>query len=149
MTKVEAQKRISLVWFVGAGLLFLTLVLQSIMGRYGTQVDAAWGWFLPTVMPSLSLIIGVLVSEARGLIQGSAAINVFVFRIAVWLSAGYLVLVALTILLVPFTSESAVTLMTKSNLWLGPAQGLVSAALGAFFVSKSSGAKQRPLPAGQ
>jgi hypothetical protein len=30
-------------------------------------------------------------------------------------------------------------LMTQSNLWLGPFQGLVTASIGAFFVKRSGG----------
>jgi hypothetical protein len=59
-----------------------------------------------------------------------------------WLGAGlslfYLLLVALSILLQPLLAEtSPLTLMQRSNLWLGPLQGLCVAALGFFFHSKT------------
>ena len=41
--------------------------------------------------------------------------------------------VALSILLHPVSSMTPLELMEASNMWLGPLQGLVTAALGAFF----------------
>jgi hypothetical protein len=38
------------------------------------------------------------------------------------------------VLLQPFSVLSPFELMSQSSLWLGPFQGLVSAAMGAFFI---------------
>ncbi len=126
--------RLATLWLVACGIAFLLLVLQTIFGKYDGQADAAWGWLLPSVMPTLSLIIGVLVVDSRG--EGSARRNAdrFMFRVAFGLSAAYLLVVLTIILAQPLTQLPALELMRQSNLYLGPLQGLVAAALGAFFI---------------
>ncbi len=96
-------------------------------------------------MPTLSLIVGVLVADSLGKNENKDASELptadqFVFRLSFSLSIAYLLTVVLTILLSPFFEQSAqektiFDLMKLSNLWLAPFQGLVSAALGSFFVS--------------
>ncbi len=136
IAKSRCKRRLATVWLIGSGLLFFLLLFQTFLGRYGDDADAAWGWMLPTTMPTLMLIVGVLVSDA--LRKSSAAIKVdqFIFRLAFYLSIAYLAVVSMTLLLSPFSTIPQLELMTMSNLWLGPFQGLVSASLGAFFVNR-------------
>jgi hypothetical protein len=137
LDKVRVQ--LARVWFAGGGGIFLILVVQSLLNVYGDLTQEAWGWFLPTLMPSLGMIITVLTYTALDpLLTGSVVRKSFV-SVALWLSILYLLTVSLTILIQPFASKTpaeAVGLMRKSNLWLGPLQGLVASALGVLFVSK-------------
>jgi hypothetical protein len=130
---------LSRVWLIGGGVTFLILVLQSLLHVYGDLTQEAWGWFLPTLMPSLGLIVTVLTYTALDpLMTGSVVRKTFV-SIAMWLSILYLATVTLTILIQPFAAKTpaeAIALMRTSNLWLGPMQGLVASALGVLFVSK-------------
>lgn len=139
MTDISSKRcraRLALVWFIGAGIIFLILVIQSMGGRvYGDKVDEAWGWFLPTIMPTLSMIIGVMVLTARQE-ASDRSIDGLLFQLTLSLSIIYLLTVAATILAHPLVSASPLELMSRSNLWLGPMQGLVAAALGAFFVGE-------------
>jgi len=130
----KSKKYLATLWFIGSGLIFLTLIIQTIMGRYVDNVNEVWKWFLPTIMPSLSLIIGVFVMDARGREEKIVTADRFFLRLSFGLSLLYLIVVSLTILLQPFSKLSPVELMKQSNLWLGPFQGLVSASLGAFFI---------------
>lgn len=130
-----AKKRLAAVWFPGAGLIFLVVLAASILPD-GATASKLWTWFLPTVMPTLSLIVGVLVLDARGRIAAVQEVDAFLFRLAFGLSAFYLIIVALTLLLTPFSAE----LLDRSQLWLAPVQGLTSAALGAFFVQRDASA---------
>ena len=133
------KRRLAILWFVVGVVLFILLVLQSVFGKYGAQAEDAWGWFLPTVMPTLSLITGVLILDMTSAGQTDKEVDRFAFRVTFGLSAFYLALVALTPLVQPFTSLPALDLMKRSNLWLGPLQGLVAAALAAFFVRGERG----------
>jgi hypothetical protein len=45
-------------------------------------------------------------------------------------------MLALPIFLQPFSTLDPVALLKQSSLWLGPLQGLVSAALAAFFIKR-------------
>jgi len=138
ISKAKCKKRLATVWLTGAGILFFLLLFQTFLGRYGDRADAAWGWLLPTIMPTLMLMVGVLVSDALRKSTASVQVDRFIFRLAFFLSVGYLIVVSLTLLLSPFSAIPQLQLMTLSNLWLGPFQGLVSAALGAFFVNREA-----------
>jgi uncharacterized membrane protein len=134
-----AQPRLAVIWFSGGGLILLLVILQSLMGKYEGRTDEAWSWLLPTIMPTLSLIVGALVAGAKRENQPEETVTRFVFSLSFWLSLAYLLLVALTIFVSPFAAENvkeSLELMHRSNLWLGPLQGLVGAALGVFFTSK-------------
>lgn len=135
----DVRARLARVWLCGAGGIFLVLVVQSLLHVYGDLTQEAWGWFLPTILPSLGMIVTVLTYTALDpQLTGSVVRKNFV-AIALWLSVLYLVTVSLTILIQPFASrnpEEAVGLMRTSNLWLGPMQGIVASALGVLFVSK-------------
>ena len=139
MTLTRSKWMFAGVWLGGAGLVFALLVVQSLVGRYGDDTQAAWAWYLPTVMPTLSLIIGVLASDFRAApMEPAAKPQVEPPRGLLWLAMGlsvfYLLLVATTILVQPFLQAvSPIELMHRSNLWLGPLQGLTAGALAAFF----------------
>jgi hypothetical protein len=86
-------------------------------------------------MPTLSLIIAVLVLDQLGKgVQMPRTADRFLFRLSIGLSAFYLLLILLSILIQPFTPLPPLQLMQQSNLWLGPLQGLVVGAMGAFFI---------------
>jgi hypothetical protein len=130
----RCKRRLATVWFVLSGLIFLLLVAQTVMGRYGNGATDAWGWFLPNVMPTLSLIVAVLVLDQMGKGAQARTADRFLFRLAISLSAAYLLLILLSILVQPFAPLPPLQLMQQANLWLGPLQGLVAGALGAFFI---------------
>ena len=97
---------------------------------------------MPTIVPTLSLIIGVLVMQTRNPIREARKTDRFVFRLAFWLSGLYLLLVSLTIFLGPiaesYGSATPLELMARSHLWLAPFQGIVAASLGAFFIREQT-----------
>ena len=127
------KRRLAVLWFAAGGGLVLILVVQSVLGKYGDSVEEAWAWFLPTVMPTLLLIVGVLVVDFRTTVRDKK-VTPFMYRLALGVSAFYLLLVALVPLLDPFTAMRPLEMMKVSNLWLGPVQGVAAAALGAFFI---------------
>ncbi|QSA97988.1 hypothetical protein [Methylococcus sp. EFPC2] len=132
----KAKKYLAVVWFVGAGILFVILVLQSTVGVYSPKTEDVWNWFLPIFTPTLTLIIGILVSDALGKSQGTGNVDRFIYRLTLSLSVIYILMVGLPIFIAPFSALPPLKLMESSRLWLVPFQGLVSASLGAFFVNK-------------
>jgi hypothetical protein len=129
------KRQLARIWFIGGGLVFFIVLVPSLIGRYGEEVTQAWGWALASVLPTLSLIIGQLVFDAVQGTQGARTIDRFLFRLTVALSSFYLLAVLLVILVEPFANGiDPVQLMHQSNVALGPLQGLVTAAMGAFFV---------------
>lgn len=130
----KCKKRLAVAWFIGAGVIFLVILLQSIFGRYTERIADAWGWFLPTVMPTLSLMIGVLVADTFREFKQEKNIDPFMYKLALSLSVTYFLVALATIGLQPFSPVPPLKLLNMSHLWLGPLQGLVAGALGAFFV---------------
>ena len=133
------QARIQLVslWFGGAGLIFLILVIQSIAGKYEGEASDVWGWALPGIMPTLSLILAVLGTGALKTSSKQVWVRSTFLSIAFWLSAGYLALILITILAEPLTKYDPIALYKLSSLWLAPLQGLVTASVGVVFFTKS------------
>jgi hypothetical protein len=135
----DVRLKLARVWLIGGGGIFLILVVQSLLHVYGDLTQEAWGWFLPTLMPSLGMIVTVLTYTALDPLMTGSVVRKSFASIASWLSILYLLTVMLTILIQPFASNTpaeAVGLMRTSNLWLGPLQGLLASALGVLFVSK-------------
>lgn len=133
------RARLALLWLLSACLIFVTLVLQSLRLVYGDQTQEVWGWILPTVMPTLALIVTVLGYSALDPALSRAVVRRSFFHVSFYLSLAYLSLTYLTILVQPLTTGDPIELMQMSNLWLGPFQGLVASALGVLFVSKRQG----------
>lgn len=129
----RCKRRLATAWFLGAGVIFFVVYLQTIFGRYGEKTTEVWSWLMPTIIPTLSLAIGVLVMDALGKGAKIARADEFLFRLTLAISCAYLIAVLLLFLLQPFTDVPPLQLMQQSNLWLGPFQGLVAAGMGAFF----------------
>jgi hypothetical protein len=87
-------------------------------------------------MPTLLLVTGVVAADALRRDRKTFTVEAFFFRLTLGLSIFYLLLVDSVLLLRPFTGFSPMALMKHAGLLLGPLQGLVSGALGAFFVSR-------------
>ena len=133
----KCKNLLAAIWFIGSGVLFFVLLLQTIFGRYGDHTSEAWEWFFPNVIPTLSLMLGVFIANALGVAVQNKTVGRFFFGLAFGLSTFYLLVVALTIFSLPFVSpkpSEMVAFLRQSNLWLGPLQGLVSASIGFFFV---------------
>ena len=135
------RRRIATAWLLGSGLIYLLVLTQTLFGYYGSDAEAAWSWILPITLPNLSLIIGVMVAGARKGQKGrNEQVSEFVYRLALGLTLFYLAVVLLTLLVQPIVDIEPPDLMKQSNLWLAPLQGLVTAALGAFYISKEQSA---------
>ncbi|QDU09436.1 hypothetical protein [Gimesia aquarii] len=132
----EARWGLSKIWFFWGGMLFTIIVVQSIFGRYGEQVKEAWSWFIPTIIPTLSLMMGVLGAEA--MLSGDDVRNVKknFYIITWWLSFGYLLILSITILLEPFAPMNVIELYLLSNFWLSPLQGIVGGGIALLFTSQ-------------
>jgi hypothetical protein len=60
----RARNHLAKIWLTGAGIVFLLLVIQSILGKYEGQLQEVWSWFVPTVVPTIALMLGVLGASA-------------------------------------------------------------------------------------
>jgi hypothetical protein len=136
----DARNKLATVWFTGAGAMLALLAVQSILGKHD-KLQEVWSWFVPNVIPSLSLMLGVIAADALSSTEDARSVKVTFFRIARGVSLFYLTLLALTILLEPFSPRPGMELFTLSNYWLSPTQGLAVAAVGAVFATQERGGK--------
>jgi hypothetical protein len=108
---------------------------QTITGKYGEQTQRAWAWFMPIVVPTLSVILSAIAYGATAPVADQT-VEARAYRLTWWMSAFYLLVVLATLLLQPLSNPRPLEFMGTANLWLGPLQGLVGIALGAFFTSR-------------
>ncbi|GAG00202.1 unnamed protein product [marine sediment metagenome] len=133
----KCRKKLAVLWLVGAGVLFFLVFFQSIFEWYGEDVGQAWEWLLPTIMPTLSLVVGILLAGVAGEDIKAKFSDRFVFRLAFSLSSVYLAVILLTFFALGL-GDNPFELMARSHFWLAPCQGLVSACVGVFFVKGQS-----------
>src|SRR5947209_6625120 len=86
----QARNSLSVIWFIGAGFIFFILVLQSILGKYEGTLQEVWAWFVPTVLPTLALMLGVIGASALIEDQDRRRVKKFFFRLSRYLSLFYL-----------------------------------------------------------
>jgi hypothetical protein len=131
-----AQLRLATIWLTGSAIVVLLVVVQSLMNHFEGKSQDAWEWLLPTISPTLGMIVASLGYTALDPLRSETVVRKSFYRISMGTSVFYISLVLLTILVAPFTGTPPINLMHASNLWLGPIQGLVASALSVLFVSK-------------
>lgn len=130
----QGQWRLTYIWLGGVGVSFALLFAQTMAQKFGDQTEKAWSWFLPTVLPVLTLIVSSLVYQKNK--NGQATVDKQMYVISAALSVFYLLLVLAVLLSTGFPGPPPLDRMTQAQLWLSPVQALTASALGAFFVSK-------------
>jgi hypothetical protein len=153
-----ARWRLAMVWFPSCGLIFLIMIAQSIGGAYGSELGRAWGWVLPTFLPTLALMISVFAADALSppaTGAGGPVVRRAFARLATALSVFYILAILVALLAQPIygsyvggadPTSARLDLLETSNLWLAPLQSLVVAAIGVLFFLKES-APGRKAPA--
>jgi hypothetical protein len=99
LSLAAARTLITRTWLIGAGFSALILVITSILRGRADAAREVWSWFLPLVLPTLGLMMGVLGAAAMTTRENTLLRKSFV-DIAFWLSVAYLSILSLTILLV-------------------------------------------------
>jgi hypothetical protein len=134
MDLFAGQRKLVLIWLIGS-CPSVALLLTRSFGPNADEIEKVWSWLLPSIMPTLSLVVGTYAATALTQLREDRTVDTVFFRVAVALSLVYLLIVTLTILIYPFSSSPATTTLGRIGLVLGPVQGLVSACLGVFFIS--------------
>ncbi len=133
------QQRLATVWLVGSGASFLLLFVQLSTGKHDPSISE---WLLPAIVPTLTLMIGAMVTANLTAKKPSdddknaedPMADRFLFRLALGLSAFYLLLLFVILLMSATTDIKA--LIANVGVMLTAVQGLVGLVLGAFFVKR-------------
>ena len=129
-----AQKKIAMLWLIVSFVLFLIFLILSLT-KYKEVDSQIWNWFLPNIIPTLSLILGVFVSEFFNSKKNRKQVVLFYFNLTFYMSLCYLMIFFVLIIVDGLDSNLPLTeIIAKSNLYLGPLQGLVTITMGLFFV---------------
>jgi len=135
----KSKKKIASIWFISAVILFTLFLFQSLLGKFEDKSQQAWGWFLASLMPNLTLMISVFVKDITISEIDKSEVDIFYVRLTMGLSLAYLTSILLILLVQPLTAKPIIQIMNESSIFLGPFQGLVSGSIGLFFLKKSDG----------
>jgi hypothetical protein len=132
----RAQNRLLVLWTVGGGIVFLLTLLKA-FDPNATSMNRFWSWTIPSIFPTLLLIIGARAGSAIADRRGQEKeVDRLFFLVTVGVSAFYLVTAFITLWAAIHWSTNGLDFLATSSYYLGPLQGLTSASLGAFFVSR-------------
>lgn len=130
----RCQKKLAALWLVGSAIPLLTILIQSLTGFWQDKDQEAWGWVLPALLPTLTLIVGSVVLTDNKPESEKRDVPRLTYRIAFSISTFYLFVVLLTLGSVAGKPQPLEPLHRSSWL-LGAVQGLVGTSLGVFFSS--------------
>lgn len=149
MTRISfssAQRTLALVWSIGFLLNFTLVVIVANGDNFKSTETVAWSWFLPAIVPTLSLVLGSYFRNAFKPVE-SKQVERFALRLTVILSSFYLLVLGMSFInavLTPWFHPERSTqqllqmsqhLLQISAIYLSPLQGIVAIALGHFVVS--------------
>jgi hypothetical protein len=138
MDRKAAQQRLAMMWLVGGLALALLLIIQLAAGKYGDKSKAVVEWFVPLVLPTVSLTLTAVIATGRSGARAVEPADGFAFKLAWLLSLMYLLIVAAVMVFCSTGSASAaVESLSSCNPVVAGVQGIVAVALGAFFANKS------------
>lgn len=141
----DCQRRLAILWLVTSLPAFILIISRSASPEdpLADSMAEVWGWLLGSIMPTLTLILGVMAAGAvysEDEAPKARYASRFVFHIAVALSLFYLLIIDALAAISVYNPA----LLKTANLYVSPLQGLVGAALGAFFVSAKPGKPAAP-----
>ncbi len=145
----NAQKKLVVLWCTFSLAVFILFFIQTLTGKYLGHMGEVWEWVLQFIIPPLTLIIGVLISQVTSE-PNTRKVDIFYFRLALGFSLFFLVLLFLSAMIVPvlhqaqnssvliseITEENKRTIIDafeSYNAFLMPVQGISTLTLGLFF----------------
>jgi hypothetical protein len=128
----QAQLALIALW-VGGVLRASLMLLEDTLMRQSADAAHGWGWLLSATMPTIGLVLGAFTATPHAQQSGRSADMPF-FHLTIGMSCFYLSVVNPSVFSMWFLGTySSGTFGTISSV-LGPIQGLLTAALGFFFI---------------
>jgi len=125
------------VWGVAFIIPLCILAVQTFLGTvYHGKEAEAWNWFTPNIVPTIGLIVATFAAPSPP--AGSKqSVSMPFFLITLILSLLYAGALILIIALAPLADSPPLETYKRSSLTLGVLQGLVTGALGYFFIKNT------------
>lgn len=142
--KLEAcRKWLVYIWLGGFLIPFALILIQYASGKYGAKTQEVLGWLTALTLPTILLMIGVIVAKTGDADEKTekkkpetVAHEKFVFKLAVGVSLGYLLIINLVFFLEPYSSYKPQELMRDYKVFLAGFDSLISLLIGYFFGKK-------------
>ena len=129
---MSQRAMLTTLWWVWGLLLILLLIVLSLQpALFGDDVEKAWQWFLPNLVPAMTMVGFTAYVSPAPADPGTRNL----FPLALGVSAFYLAILTLSVVGTLFTPRP-LDFLTRSSLWLAPLQGFALAGLGVFFVKR-------------
>ena len=128
-------------WWIWGLFLFGLLIALSHRPLFGSQVRAAWEWFVSNLLPTMSLV-GATAYAGAGAERRPDPLLMPAFVLCVAASVAHLAALTFS-LLGSVSSATPLDDLRTASLWLGPLQALATSALGVFFLKTSPSTKRR------
>ncbi len=135
MTVYSARKRLAILWVLFFMVEFVFLLIQSV-GWLEGQFAPVFKWYLPHIIPTMTLILGIFSATQKNPKGGSQSASSFLFRLCFIFSLFYLLLLTCLCISGPFVvkeGNGSLYFLKESNVWLIPLQSLVGICMGWFF----------------
>jgi hypothetical protein len=95
-----------------------------------------FSWFLPMILPTVSLIIGVFLLDVQNSSIQEAKVNTMVFFLATGGSIIYLIFLSWIFLGEPYSNKNVFSAMKDYGMPISVLQGIVNSFVGVFFMNK-------------
>lgn len=131
---LRARLILSAIWWSWGLALFVILAVLS--SNEGTLDPAkAWGWFLPNMIPALTLMGAVALNQPGEAVRPTNRMPILL--IALGTTIAYLSLMTIAVF-APFSTTDPIGHMLQSNLYLTPLQALTLSTVGIFFNARDA-----------
>ncbi|HYP76911.1 MAG TPA: hypothetical protein VER12_13180 [Polyangiaceae bacterium] len=130
----RVQRHLVWIWSIGFFACFSVMLALTVCGTFEGNVQEAWSWFMPTILPTLTVAISAAISQTRA--ADRRRVSSFLGSFARLASSVYLLLVLLNLLVWPLTGKGPLTWFKTSALWLGALQGILGGVLAMFLAGQ-------------
>jgi O-antigen/teichoic acid export membrane protein len=137
ISMLKCQTRLMVVWIVGCMLLLIVAWLQNILGHYGEDGQDVIAWLSPSIVPTLSLVTGVWISNTRKKYKSKKQVDKNLYYAVLGASIVYLTFIAMVFAIQPFVARPPIEVVKGSSPILAPLQGVMCAFIGIFFNQSS------------
>ena len=142
LVKLSTSKwNLAKLWFIAGGILFVFMLWLTFGGYFynETEIQTAWKWFFANMVPTLTLIMGVLVFDVQKTVETkSRMVDKKFYLLSLGVSVIYLFTISIHLVVPPFFyPNQMMKLISMSELWVSLVQGLVVSALGVFFIRQN------------
>jgi hypothetical protein len=138
LTIGKARARLAGIWIFSLLPLIVLIIVQIVIGRYGSDWQTPWSWMSTLIFPIWGIILAVITVRAPK-VHGEPIHSRFTYHIAIGLSVTYIAVLYVIALLGPMSPLGIKTVMANSGLYMGFFQAMVTAALGKFFLESFEG----------